>query len=60
MIIELNANESQIQNLITVLNGNTSLGDIKVQLESALAQNEDSQSGEIPKEGDNAFIKRME
>ena len=60
MIVELNATENQVKKLINLLNDNSDLNEIISQLKSALAQNDDSQSGEIPVEGDNAVIKRME
>lgn len=60
MIIQLNATEAQIKDLINFTNKTSNLADIALQLERSLVQSDDTQSHEIPEEGDNAIIKRFE
>ena len=60
MIVEINATESELKAMIDVLANNSTLSSISTQLEAALANNKDTESDEIPEEGDNAIIKRME
>jgi hypothetical protein len=60
MIVELNASPESIRTLLTLLEGKPELAEISGQLESALAQSDDDQSDEVPQEGDNEKIERME
>lgn len=60
MKVEIEASWKQLNTLINLVDGNPELELIKNQLMTAKQLADDSQAGEIPEEGDNAVIKRME
>ena len=60
MVVEINASEAQIRTMIDLTVGHSGLKEITSQLERSLTKADDTQSGEIPEEGDNAIIKRNE
>ncbi|MCC8409627.1 hypothetical protein LJ707_11870 [Mucilaginibacter sp. UR6-1] len=60
MRVEIEASWKQLNTLIALTEGNPELEIIKNQLMTAKQLAGDSQAGEIPEEGDNAIIKRME
>ena len=60
MIAEINATPVQIKTIMSLLATNPDLQDVVDQLNRSLAQSDDTQSGEIPADGDNAIIKRSE
>ncbi|GAA4329143.1 hypothetical protein GCM10023149_33610 [Mucilaginibacter gynuensis] len=60
MILQIEITPDQIKSLVSLIDKNLELENIKAQLIAADAKTDDSQAGEIPVEGDNEFIKRME
>jgi hypothetical protein len=60
MKVQFEATPQQLKKIAQLLRTDECLSDIISQLNTAAALNDDSQSGEIPAEGDNSTIKRME
>jgi glutaredoxin-related protein len=60
MIVELNASKEEVKALIEFLDSIERFENIRQQLEVGLANGDDSQTGEIPCDGDNDIIERME
>ncbi|MBE9583373.1 hypothetical protein IM792_02835 [Mucilaginibacter sp. JRF] len=60
MKVEIEVSWKQLNALIGLIEGDSELEIIKKQLLFAKQNADDSQAGEVPEEGDNAIIKRME
>lgn len=60
MKIEIEVSREQFDKLIRLIDNEPSLEALKQQLKNGQAFADDSQTGELPREGDNAIIKRME
>lgn len=60
MKVEIEATTKQFDKLLQLIDNEPALETIKQQLVKGKALADDSQAGEVPREGDNAIIKRME
>lgn len=60
MKIILEATFDDFGNLISAIESNTGLNDLKQQIQSAMAMQNHDQSAEVPKEGDHPVIDRFE
>jgi hypothetical protein len=60
MKIEIEATLNEFEQLVSIVKGKQGLATIHDQLQNAIPLFDDSQKGEIPKEGDMPIIKRAE
>ncbi|WP_345329382.1 hypothetical protein [Mucilaginibacter defluvii] len=60
MKVEIEATTKQFDKLLQIIDSEPELESLKQQLINGKALADDSQVGEVPHEGDNAIIKRME
>lgn len=60
MKVLIEATTENFNDLITAIESNLSLADVKNQLETAIAMQDHDPSKEVPKEGDHPIIDRFE